>query len=100
MTASALLDRPVIVREAISLTREMIAAENRDPHRKCVFTFIYIDLSFDHIAQYTHYSLLCHSLGEHALRVNGPQSLRTVISRDLGLKEGATFVAHPCHENA
>jgi len=51
-------------------------------------------------AQYSHYSLMYHSLGEHALQVNGPWSLRTAISRDLGLKEGAIFVAHPCHENA
>jgi len=50
--------------------------------------------------EYSQYSLMCHSLGEHALKVNGPWSLRTTISRNLGLKEGATFVAHPCHENA
>jgi len=50
--------------------------------------------------KYSNFLLMCHSLGEHARHVNGPWSLRTAISRDLGLKEGATCVAHPYHENA
>ena len=45
--------------------------------------------------KYSNFLLMCHSLGEHARHVNGPWSLRTAISRDLGLKEGATCVAHP-----